>query len=603
MSRRTISLIVAAFLVIGIIVTIGLSVFKGDNSNNNGQDQNGGATAGRENCEPVNIVSSSEKAGILKEVAFKYNATDPKVQVGADTKCVDVRVASKASGEAEQNLVAGWSLAKDGPYPTVWTPAATTWIKLLDQQLAAKDKPQLVQGKPEALVYTPVVFAIPKPMAEALGWPKTPIGWKTLTALASNPQGWAAYNHPEWGKFTLGKTHPELSTSGLAGTIGEFYAATGETSDLKIADLSKPQVEQAVAAVESAVSHYGDTTLTFLNNQYKLDQETSTPYVSATVVEEKSVIDYNQGNPTGEPGQASTPPRTPLVAVQPAEGTMYSDSPYAILTAPWVTDVQKQGAQNFLTFLKEPAQMQVFTDAGFRSTDGQLGEKWKNDPNLTSTPPATIFAFPRGDVINAIQAQWKDLRKKARIMMILDVSGSMEEDSGNGQSKLEKATQAIKISLNEFNPQDEVGFSIFTTGIPDNYQTLVPVAPMSTNKEKIIAALQLVPLNGTPLYNTIAKAQDDAKKTADPGKINAIVVLTDGKNEADPTLSLDEVINNIKTTRENRNENIKVFTIGYGEDADMAVLEEISSSTGAKAYDATNPANIGNVLKNVMSNF
>ena len=46
--------------------------------------------------------------------------------------------------------------------------------------------------------------------------------------------------------------------------------------------------------------HYGDTTLTFLNNWYGADQRgTSLTYASAVAVEEKSVIDYNRGNPDG----------------------------------------------------------------------------------------------------------------------------------------------------------------------------------------------------------------------------------------------------------------------------------------------------------------
>ena len=52
--------------------------------------------------------------------------------------------------------------------------------------------------------------------------------------------------------------------------------------------------------------HYGDITLTFLNNWYRNDARgTSLTYVSAVAVEEKSVIDYNRGNPDGilDPGE------------------------------------------------------------------------------------------------------------------------------------------------------------------------------------------------------------------------------------------------------------------------------------------------------------
>ena len=56
-------------------------------------------------------------------------------------------------------------------------------------------------------------------LAQALGWPNAQIGWSDVVALANDTQGWASKGHPEWGKFTLGKTNPNVSTSGLAATI------------------------------------------------------------------------------------------------------------------------------------------------------------------------------------------------------------------------------------------------------------------------------------------------------------------------------------------------------------------------------------------------
>ena len=63
---------------------------------------------------------------------------------------------------------------------------------------------------------TPLVIAMPKPMADALGYPETPIGWADIARLATSDEGWAAYGHPEWGAFKLGKTNPNFSTSGLS---------------------------------------------------------------------------------------------------------------------------------------------------------------------------------------------------------------------------------------------------------------------------------------------------------------------------------------------------------------------------------------------------
>src|SRR6185369_8431766 len=106
---------------------------------------------------------------------------------------------------------------------------------------------------------------------------------------------------------------------------GTYVAATGTSSDLTLADLRKPEVQAYARDVERAVVHYGDTTLTFLSNlQQADDRGEGLHYISAVAVEEKSVWDYNQGNPTGDPttlGQHRKP-RIPLVAIYPKEGTL-----------------------------------------------------------------------------------------------------------------------------------------------------------------------------------------------------------------------------------------------------------------------------------------
>src|SRR5207244_2827957 len=140
--------------------------------------------------------------------------------------------------------------------------------------------------------------------------------------------------------------NPNFSTSGLNALIAQAYAATSKSAGLSLEDLSGPEVKTFATGVESSVVHYGDTTLTFLNNLYKADQRGSgLSYVSAIAVEEKSVIDYNQGNPDGilDAGEKPRPPRTKLVAIYPKEGTLFSDSPLFILDAPWVQPKQKIG--------------------------------------------------------------------------------------------------------------------------------------------------------------------------------------------------------------------------------------------------------------------
>ena len=89
-------------------------------------------------------------------------------------------------------------------------------------------------------------------MAEALGWPNTPIGYADILALARNPAGWGSKGHPEWGPFKLGKTNPNFSTSALSATIAQYYAATGKQRDLTVEDLDS---ERGQASATMARPH------------------------------------------------------------------------------------------------------------------------------------------------------------------------------------------------------------------------------------------------------------------------------------------------------------------------------------------------------------
>src|SRR5690606_5141662 len=156
--------------------------------------------------------------------------------------CIFVNPKSHASGGAMQALAAGWDEEADGPQPVIWSPASSAWGAILDQRLAEQGQPPMAnQGQP--FMNTPLVIAMPRPMAETLGWPSESIGWRDVLELATSPDGWAGLGHPEWGPFKLGKTNPNFSTSGLSALIAQNYAATGKTRDLTIEDLDQSAVE------------------------------------------------------------------------------------------------------------------------------------------------------------------------------------------------------------------------------------------------------------------------------------------------------------------------------------------------------------------------
>ncbi len=553
----------------------------------------------------VVVSTSPEKLTLLTELAEKFNRQ--KVKVGG--KPVYVWTQKTSSGEGADLLVKDWKGTSQRK-PAVWSPAASAWGGIVTQRRTAAGKKTPI-GDFSPIQVTPLVIAMPKPMAEALGWPNTPIGWADVAALAQDPQGWAKYGHPEWGAFKLGKTDPNISTSGLNATIATDYAAAGKVRDLTVADLDRPEVRAFIQGVEGSVVHYGDTTLAFLNNLYKADRRgAALAYVSAVAVEEKSVIDYNSGDPDGilDPGEKAKKPRVPLVAVYPKEGTLWSDNPYFVLDAPWVTRAQKEGARRFEDYVTKRRQSQLQTlRFGFRPADPAIPLKAPIDAanGLDPRQPQTILPVPGPEVLVKALDVWASTRKTARVLLVLDVSGSMGDPAGVGDTtKLELAQQAVLGSLDDFQDRDEVGLWIFSTNLDGDrdFKELVPMEAIGPNRQRIAQMVRgLSPLQGTGLYDATTESVKAVEKVASADRINAVVLLTDGRNEDDTNDDLDGLVRWLGRRGEARP--VRVFAIAYGEDADQGALRKIVDATQGNLYVSADPKDIKKVFRNVVSNF
>jgi Ca-activated chloride channel family protein len=91
----------------------------------------------------------------------------------------------------------------------------------------------------------------------------------------------------------------------------------------------------------------------------------------------------------------------------------------------------------------------------------------------------------------------------------------------------------------------------------------------------------------------------------DSEKINAIVLLTDGRND-DPEGELDlaTLLERLTAGSEGRqSQPVRIFPISYGRDADLATLQRVADATNAAVYDASDPASIRRVFDAVISNF
>jgi Ca-activated chloride channel family protein len=512
----------------------------------------------------------SEKEKWINDVTAAFNRRGAKLQGG---KTIFVRALPMGSGETIDNILSGRLQAH------LASPASAAFIKLGNAESRAKTGKDLI-GSTDNLVLSPVVIAMWKPMAEAIGWGKNPLGWADILALARNENGWQAYGHPQWGKFKFGHTHPEFSNSGLISLFAEAYAASGKTAGLKLADLERPQTKQFVAGVEQSVVHYGSSTGFFGRKMFANGPE----YLSAAVLYESMVVEsYSQSNLP-----------FPVVAIYPKEGTFWSDHPVGVVERDWVTPEHREAAKIYVQYLLAHAQQEKAMAYGFRpaSLDVPLAAPLDSNHGIDAKEPKTTLEVPSVDVINALLQLWKTQKKHSNIALVLDTSGSMAEE-GKMQNAKVGARQLVQL----LDDGDTFSFLPFSSELHWSGQD---VSVKSGRQQMLKEVDSLFAGGGTALYDSIDAAYQHiaAAKNTD-SKIQAVVVLTDGE-DTESKMKLNELMERIKYNGETRA--IHVFTIAYGRDAKKSILQQIADATQAKFYEGT-PQNIVEVFRDISTFF
>lgn len=199
--------------------------------------------------------------------------------------------------------------------------------------------------------------------------------------------------------------------------------------------------------------------------------------------------------------------------------------------------------------------------------------------------------------------------------MVLDVSGSMgdpaDPDDPNGPTRLDLAKRAVIEGLDDFKAEDLVGLRIFTTddeGVPV-VEDLSELEPIGRNRERLANQVDgLFPRAGTPLYQVTHDSFTEMLESYDPSLINAVIVLTDGRNDdddpRDDRQQFEQLVSALRANNEGETSRpIRIFTLAYGEEADAGDLSRIAEASNATAYRASDATTIDQVFEAVVSNF
>jgi len=386
-------------------------------------------------------------------------------------------------------------------------------------------------------------------VARQLGYPERPIGWGDLLDKAQgDPQ--FRWSHPSTS-----------SASGLLATLAEFYAAVEKTRGLTEEDAKAQQTLDYVSALEKTVRYYGEGEWAVV--QQALSEGRA--YLDAFVCQEQLVVYFNERSADR------------LVAVYPREGTLWEDHPLALLELSDLSPEARQAFGLFRDFLQSAESQRQILAAGYRPADLSIPLDSAPSPltpanGVDPTQPQTTLQIPSPSVIEVVRDVWWYTKRHTNVYLVVDTSGSMQG------KKLANVQVALGTFLDSVRgDRERVGLIDFSHEIKHH----ISLEELGRNRGELEAeVLNLQARGDTALLDTIASAYVRLQAMEDPDRINAIVAMTDGRENAS-NIGLRELADRIRAGNQ-RDVPVVIFCIAYGSDADLSTLEVIAEASGGQ---------------------
>jgi Ca-activated chloride channel family protein len=432
------------------------------------------------------------------------------------------------------------------------TPDSSVWLGQLDQEWSDQTGNQdaVVVGETVRYAVSPVVIATWESLAREFGWPDRAISWQDLLARAQADPNFR-WSHPSTG-----------SASGLLAVLAEFYAGAGKTRGLTIDDVTAQGTLDYVAALEKTVRYYGEGNEPAIIERALAEGRT---FLDAFVVQEQMVVYFN----TYRQGQER------LVALYPAEGALWEDHPLALLETDSLTTYHRQVFAKFRDYLLSPDAQQLILRHGYRPAELSIALDGPDSPltadnGVNPNEPKTALQVPNASIVKVVRDVWWYTKRHTNVYLVVDTSGSMRGD------KLSQAQEALRVFLDQIQgDQERVGLIRFSSGV----DTMVYLDELGNNRATLESAVNSLEAAGdTALLDAVNEAYQRLVELGDTERINAIVVMTDGR-ENNSSISLTRLVRALKS---NSDVPVVVFCIAYGDDADFGTLQAIAEPSGGQ---------------------
>ena len=346
----------------------------------------------------ISVLYSTEKEAWLTDAIQEFEASQPTLENG---RPIQIQLEKMGSREIYVAVLDGTRK------PDVISPASMLQIAILQDLSTGQFGIPVVNGADQttcrSTVITPLVLVAWKERADAL-WKDNPSDqfWKQLHDVLVDTKGWSSFGRPEWGYVKFGHTDPLKSNSGFMTILLMTYNYFNKTRGLSSNDiLSDPGYQKWFIETENAISQFEYSTGPLMEKMIAYGPST----YDLVAVYEATALEQ-AANAVGRYGDLR-------VYYPPA--TVWSDHPFCILQADWVTAEKAEAAKILIDYLlSKPVQEAALLRYGFRPVDasipiGMPGSPFtKYAPNgfrsdLTNIPTVEV---PDGSVLNTLLEFW-----------------------------------------------------------------------------------------------------------------------------------------------------------------------------------------------------
>ncbi len=562
---RPLTVLLLAALVVGIAVAAGFAVGVLGDDESPEAAACGGAPQAR--IVVVNQAAASVKQALGSLTGDKHG-TCPRVELVAVEQGELSSAIETSAGPPLVGVVAGPS------------DAATFGASMSDRF-----------GKPVVVAKTIDVVAMPTPLVEAIGWDEAQPDWKAIADVVLNTNAWSALGRSDLGDFSLAMGDPATSVPAACAITSLVATNLGQApAELAPQDLGDARAQGTLLALDRVAGVRANSTEQLLSMLAKADQRERLLDISAAFLDEQSVWAFNQ-----------TDPDVTLQAIYPTDGVATEE----ISFTPSGDSERTALVEEVSAALTGARGVEAFEREGFRRPDDLGSTVLDPASGVQESAASSAVAAPAAQVVGGVTQGWGRLANPGRFLVVMDVSGSMADlVPGTGRSKLQYAQEAAITGMRLVPTAAEIGLWEFSTPLDGrrDYRELVSLGPVAetsggrTRLDDLVAGVRgLSTVDDTGLYDTALAAFRSVQSDYQEGEPNVVVLITDGRNEDPRGISLDRALATL-TREQDPDRPVRLLTIAYGADADAAALAKLSGSASGSAYVAPNPADIGRVF-------